>query len=376
MRREQFLPISRDLKKKMVFLSGPRQVGKTWIAKELMKNYNRPRYLNWDNSYDREIIKNEGWSVKTDLLVLDEIHKMPQWKNYLKGVWDTKPPEMHILVSGSARLDTFRQSGDSLAGRYYHHRLLPVTPTEAARVGKKYPLEHFLSRGGFPEPFLAESEDEAGRWRKQYMDGLIREDILSFENVTQLRAMNLLLELLRERVSSLISFQGLAEDLGVAPNTVKKYIEILEALYIVFRVTPYHRAVSRSLVKQPKLYFFDTGMVKGGIDARLENCVSLSLYKELLLKEDKTGKNYSLHFLRTRNGHEVDFVIAEENKARLMIEVKHADRNIAKGLHYFHKQYGFPGLQTVMDLRAENESSAIPIRRTQDWLETLEFDAQ
>ena len=114
----------------------------------------------------------------------------------------------------------------------------PVSPAEATRAGIAAGLEQFLDSGGFPEPFLADPRD-VGRWRRQYLDGLIREDILNFENVHELRAISLLVDLLRERVASPLSYQSLAEDLGIAPNTVKRYIEILEALYIVFCVQPY-----------------------------------------------------------------------------------------------------------------------------------------
>lgn len=373
MRREQTEAIRSDLNRKMVFLSGPRQVGKSWLARNIMEGYARPRYLNWDNAVDREIIRSQGWSTATDLLVLDEIHKMDGWKNHLKGIWDTRPEGMRVLVTGSARLETFRQSGDSLAGRYFSHRLFPVVPAEAARVGERRPLAHFLRRGGFPEPFLADADDEAGRWRRQYLDGLIREDILNFENITQLRAMNLLVELLRSRVASPLSYQGLSEDVGVSPNTVKRYLEVLEALYIIFRIYPHHRSIARSLLQQPKAYFFDTGLIKGDDGKMLENFVALSLHRELCLREDRDGRKRQLRYLRTKEGQEVDFVLTEEDEPTLMVEVKSADRAVSAGLSYFAERYGIPGIQLVADLRAENEAGPIPVRRAMDWLEKPVF---
>ena len=252
MDRQQSFQIKADLKRKMVLLSGPRQVGKSWLSREIMKDFAHPRCLNWDNMEDREVIQKQGFSTATDLLVLDEIHKMPGWKDHLKGLWDTRPPVLSVLVTGSARLETFRQSGDSLAERYFHHRLFPITPAEAAVLDERRSLEHHEKRGGFPEPWLAESEDESERWRRQYLDGLIRKDILAFEVISQLRAMNLLVTLLRQLVSSPVSYQGLSEDIGIAPNTVKHYLEILEALYIIFRVYPHHRSIARALVQQPR----------------------------------------------------------------------------------------------------------------------------
>lgn len=375
MRREQTEAIAADLGKKMVFLSGPRQVGKSWLARSIMERYARPRYLNWDNSQDREIIRRQAWSVSTDLLVLDEIHKMEGWKRHVKGIWDSRPEGLSVLVTGSARLETFRRSGDSLAGRYFSHRLLPFTPAEAFRIGETRPLSRFIERGGFPEPWLAESADDAGRWRRQYLDGLIREDILDFENITQLKAMNTLVELLRERVASPVSYQGLSEDLGIAPNTVKRYLEVLEALYIVFRVYPHHRSIARSLLKQPKAYFFDTALVRGDEGKRLENAVALSILREICLLEDKDGKIRTVNYLRTKEGREVDFVVDVEGEPILMVEVKKSERELSPGLRYFNGKYGIPGIQLVDDLRTEYVDGALGVLRAADWLERPSFQA-
>ena len=352
----------------MVLLSGPRQVGKSYLAKQIMESYQKPMYLNWDNNRHRKIILEEAWPSETDFLVLDEIHKMPLWKNYLKGLWDTKSPGLAVLITGSARLETFRQSGDSLAGRYFHHRLLPITPAELCSWGDTYSLEQLLSRGGFPEPWLADSDIEANRWRRQYIDGLIREDILSFENITQLKAMNLLVEMIRERVASPLSYQALSEDLGIAPNTVKHYIEVLEALYIIFRIYPHHHSIARALVKQPKVYFFDTGLVKGDRGKKVENLVALSLLRDVYLKEDADGKRRQLRYLRTKEGKEVDFALIEEDSVKLMIEVKSSDRTLSSGLGYFNDRYGFPGVQLTADIRTVRNSGPFSFRQVLDWL--------
>jgi uncharacterized protein len=370
MLRSQEEKILSDLCHKMVFLSGPRQVGKSWLARELAKGFKKPVYLNWDNRQDRDIVLRQAWPTDSDLIVFDEIHKMPEWKNYLKGVYDTKRAMTAILVTGSARLETFRQSGDSLAGRYYHHRLLPISPAEAAQAGEPRDLAHFLERGGFPEPFLAENTAEARRWRRYYLDGLIREDILTFENIRELRAMNLLVSLLCGRVASPLSYQGLAEDIGTAPNTVRRYIDILEALYIVFRIYPHNRSIARSLAQQPKLYFFDTALVEDS-GARLENHVAISLLKELYLREDADGDRRELRYLRTKEGRETDFLIAVNDQPRLAVEVKTSEREISPGLSYFCSRYGMRGLQLVGDLRLEYEQDNMEVREAQRWLEGL-----
>jgi predicted AAA+ superfamily ATPase len=360
--------VRHDLDTKMVLLSGPRQVGKSWLSKKIMTSFQAPLYLNWDQEQDRRIIDAQNWPSATDLIVLDEIHKRADWKNYLKGLWDTRPVHRRILVTGSARLETFRQSGDSLAGRYFHHRLLPVTPHEGLWADERRSLDHHVRRGGYPEPFLSPSDDDAGRWRRQYTDRLIREDILSFDNITQLRAMNLLVELLRSRVASPVSYQGLSEDLGISPNTVKHYIEILEALYIIFRVTPHHRSVARSLLQQPKLYFFDTGLVKGE-GAALENLAALALYKQVCFAEDGDGVPRHLRYLRTKEGREVDFVLVKEDEPELMVEVKTSETSLSPHLRYFSERHGWSGVQLVADLRLEYDEGKLQVRRLMDWLE-------
>lgn len=369
MERKQKKRILKDLKKKMVFLSGPRQVGKTWLAKEIAESFADSVYLNYDSLEDRKIIKKEAWLPKTRLLILDEIHKMPGWKNYLKGVYDTRPENMMILVTGSARLEAFRQSGDSLAGRFFTHRLLPLSPSEAGSDD----LERFMKRGGFPEPFLSEEDVDADRWRMQYVDGLIRTDILDFERIHDLKAIQLVLRLLRSKVGSPVSYKSISEDVGVALNTIRKYIQILEALYIVFRVPPFSANIARSIIKEPKIYFFDTGMVEGDEGVRFENMVALSLLKHVYGTEDYLGRPYSLNYLRTKEGLEVDFCLVKNDRPELMIEAKRTDSIPGRSILYFNKRYGIPGLQAVLHLRKEKIEKGIEIRNAADYLKSLAY---
>jgi predicted AAA+ superfamily ATPase len=371
MKRIQKDLILRDLEKKMVFLTGPRQVGKTWLAKELAETRQNTVYLNYDSTEDRKIIKNEAWLNTTELLILDELHKMPEWKNFIKGVFDTKPESMRILVTGSARLEAFRQAGDSLAGRYFRHRLLPISPAEAISVGADADFERFMTRGGFPEPFLAEDIVDADRWRMQYIDGLIRTDILDFEKVHDFRAIQMVLELLRSKVGSPVSYQSIAEDVGVSPNTIKKYIQIFESLYIVFRVTPFSKNIARSILKEPKLYFFDTGLVAGGSGPRFENLVALCLLKHVYALVDYKGRPYSLKYLRTKDGMEVDFCLVNNNLPELMLEAKVSDSEPGRGLLNFKNRYHIPGMQIVLNLKREKIEKGIEVRDARNYLPSL-----
>ncbi|BAS67409.1 ATP-binding protein [Bathymodiolus septemdierum thioautotrophic gill symbiont] len=374
MNRVQLQKITQDLTKKMVFLTGPRQVGKTSLSLSLIGDTQSNLYLNYDNFEHRAQIEQMNWLPSVTLLVLDELHKMPNWKNYLKGLYDTKSDGLQILVTGSARLETFRQTGDSLAGRFFSHRLNPFSLSELLQVGDidNNTIDRLIERGGFPEPFLAESTEDANRWRLQYIDGLIRTDILDFEKIHDFKAIQLLLELLRTRVGSPISYSSLARDLACSANTVKRYIEIFEALMIIFKVTPYHKNIERSLLKESKVYFFDNGMVKDDDGIKFENFVAISLLKHQQAIEDYQGVRTKLSYIRTKDKKEIDFALVVDNEIDVVIEVKLSDIKLSSSLLYFQKKYQFPkAIQLVKNLKNERIESLIEVRNAQSYLTTL-----
>lgn len=371
MERLQKTAIVNDLKKKMVFIAGPRQAGKTWLAKTIAEETPGTVYLNYDRTSDRKIIRQEKWLTSTQLLILDEIHKMKGWKNYLKGIYDTKKPGMKILVTGSARLDIFNQVGDSLAGRYYLHHLLPLSPAELFQLNIPFEIDRFTAMGNFPEPYLETALIDVQRWRQQYISSLLREDVLEFDKIQNLRAIQLVFSLLRQRVGSPISYQSIAEDAEISPNTVKKYIRILEALYIVFSVRPHAKNIARSLLKEPKIYFFDTGLVEGDPGAIFENFVAVCLLKHVFAKLDYDAQEYRLHYLRTREKKEVDFALVKGNTIQQIIEIKLTDDEISKSLKYFHNVYTLPAVQVVKDLRQEYQENGIEVMKADNFLKNL-----
>lgn len=358
-----------DLSKKMVFITGPRQVGKTWLSKKISEKYKNPIYLNYDSADDRDIIINRSWFGDHDLIIFDEIHKMSDWKIYLKGIFDTKNNE-HILVTGSARLDTFNTSGESLAGRFFKYRLMPFTHEELGDDSKEV-FKKLINRGGFPEPYLAEDDIDARRWRLQYSEGLIRDDILDFEKISDYKSLKLLFELLRKKVGSTISYSSLAEDIQISPTTVKKYINTLESLFIIFRVTPYSKNIARSILKDSKIYFYDNGLVKGDDGAKFENFVAVSLLRHVYYKEDIEGIKSSLNFLRTKEKKEVDFALVYEDKIDSIIEAKVSDKTISKTLKYFNEKYSFKSIQLVSDLKHEKKLDSIEVRLARRYLRSI-----
>ncbi len=367
--------IATDLRRKMVLLTGPRQVGKTTLCRQIMTGFAPAQYLNWDVLGDRNILNRQSWNPNAGLLALDEIHKMPDWKNWLKGVVDGKPAGQALLVTGSARMETWRQSGDSLAGRYLAFRLHPLSVREwrdqqgGSAVAA---LARILERGGFPEPCLADKTEDADRWRRQYFTDLIREDVLEFSRLQEINTMRLFVELLRERVGSPLSLAAIARDLAVSPTTLKRYLDILQALYIVFAVPPWHRNLARAILQTPKVYFFDTGLVRGDEGIRLENAVATLLLKQVHFLQDAHGRPVSLHYLRTKDGAEVDFALGDDNRLTHLIECKLSDKAPHRTLANFASRFpGVEAIQLVRDLRQEEYRSGIRITDAAEWLAGL-----
>lgn len=339
-----------------------------------MNQFKRPQYLNFDAPVDAKIIHNQSWHPEVDFLIFDELHKMKSWKHFLKGVFDTKLATQAILVTGSARLDTFHQAGESLAGRYFHYALCPLSVAELKHSKKTTDplLDQLNLLGGFPEPFLSHSEQEAARWRNQYYTDLVREDILEFSRIQEIRSIRLLLELLRERVGSPLSYTNLANDLQLAPNTIRKYLDILSSLYIIFLVRPFHRNIARAILKEPKVYFYDSGFVKGDEGIRLENTCAVSLLKHVHYLQDAKGMNVELHYVRTKEGREIDFALSQDDQLMDLIEVKLSDDSPSSHLIYFSKQFKqVKSRQIVRYLKQEQQIENILIERASVFLSNL-----
>jgi len=330
--------IRKDLEERIVLLSGPRQVGKTTLSKQLTTSR---VYLNYDASSDRKMIHSQEWDRDTELVIFDELHKMKKWKSWIKGIYDTEGISPALLVTGSARLDTYRKGGESLAGRFFYYRLHPLTVKEICNsLGEKsdIALDKLIKLGGFPEPYLKDNETFAKRFRRIHTDTIIRQDLLDLERVRDIKSVEILIDLLRTRIGSTTSYTSLANDLQVSIQTVKHWLQILENLYIIFPVRPYHRNIARSLLKESKYYLYDTGAVEGDLGAKLENTVACALLRELHLIEDTTGSRVALHFLKDKEKHEVDFLPVVDNNPLCMIEVKVSEDNFSPALFRFHRK--------------------------------------
>jgi predicted AAA+ superfamily ATPase len=318
----------------MVFVAGPRQVGKTTLARRVLGRAGG--YLNWDATADREAVL-RGELPPSTLWVFDEIHKYRLWRRFLKGLYDRRRPGRRILVTGSARLDFYRHGGDSLQGRYH---LLRMHPLSAGELGLRRPAElrDLLALGGFPEPFFGRDEREARRWSREYRNLLIREELPSLERVTDLGRLELLMVRLPELVGSPLSVNALREDLQVSHATVANWLDILERLYGLFRVSPFGAPTIRAVKKEQKHYHFDWAVVPGEAP-RFENLVGAHLLKWVHFVQDTEGRDVELRYFRDVDGREVDFVVVERRRPTRLVECKWSDVPVDRGLRYLKLRF-------------------------------------
>jgi len=332
--------IKKDLSRKMVFMAGPRQVGKTTFAKELIHKSGGSVdkwYMNWDAADDRERIIREHFPAGNGLLVLDEIHKYSRWRQVVKGLYDKRSEDLQILVTGSAKLDYYRHGGDSLQGRYHFHRLHPFSLAEL-KSDSTSDLRHLLYYGGFPEPFLSGSEKESKRWSREYRSRLVREDLHDLERVKDIALIERMVLRLPDLVGSPLSINALREDLQVSHKTVARWLMILENLYMIFRIYPFGAAKIRAVKKEAKHYHLDWTVVKD-IGARFEDLTSCHLLKWCHFMADTEGRDVELRYFRDIDKREVDFVLTEDGKPIHFIECKktYRGRNIA--LRYLKQRF-------------------------------------
>jgi len=357
--------IRKDLAEKMVFLGGPRQVGKTTLATMIGKEFFHPyQYLNWDSFTDHKTILANTFQANATLLIFDELHKYRNWKNYIKGEYDKHKERYAILITGSARLDVYRKGGDSLQGRYHYYRLHPFSVAELYEKNSSIaPLqkldfpdldkdvhaefETLLLFGGFPEPFLSGKARTLRRWQNQRTERLVREDIRDVQTMRDLSSMQVLVSLLPQRVGSLLSLNALREDLQISHKTIAHWMDILEQFYYQYRIYPFASTAIKSLRKEPKLYLWDWSEVMDE-GARLENLVASHLLKFCHFLKDVEGYKTELRYLRDIEGREVDFLVTVDQKPWFAVEVKQSVPKKHVQLQYFGRKLAIPFLFTVV----------------------------
>jgi len=347
--------------KQMLFLSGPRQVGKTTIAKNYMHSMRHAKFLNWDKLSDREqILQGEHavleqlplnvLSQQLPLIIFDEIHKYKYWRTFLKGLIDEYKGALDVIVTGSAKLNVFRRGGDSLMGRYFLFRVHPLSVGELLRVTlpkekisepKKISADKFealLEFGGFPEPFLKQDKKFYTQWQNLREEQMLREDIRTFSQIQELAQLEMLAYFLKQQAGQLVEYSNLANKIRASDPTIRRWINLLESLFYCFTIKPWSSNLSRSLIKQPKIYLWDWSQLQDK-GARIENFLASHLLKAVHFWTDSGFGKYELFFLRDKEKHEVDFLVTENKKPWIMIEIKSSVKEgLSPSLHRFQAQ--------------------------------------
>ncbi len=348
LRRYLYPYIEQDLRSKMVFLGGPRQVGKTTLALTFLGSGNEkhPAYLNWDSLDAKQKILRGELPSRQPLVIFDEIHKFARWRNLIKGFYDTQKSTVSFLVTGSARLDYYRKGGDSLQGRYHYLRLHPFSLYEMNPKATESDLSLLLKFGGFPEPLFKAEEKHWRRWQNERLQRILVGDLRDLERVREVSMVQLLVESLPEKVGAPLSIKNLRDRLEVAHESVSRWIEILEHLYVVFRIPPFGSPKIRAVKKEQKLYFWDWSGVSE-IGPRFENLVASHLLKYCHFLEDTEGYRMELRYLRDTDGREVDFVVLQGGVPLFAVECKSGERSASPNAYYFRERTKIPKFYQV-----------------------------
>ncbi len=352
--------IEKDLDEKMVFVGGPRQVGKTTLAKTFLK-MGSLGYLNWDVEEDRSQIIERRWPASR-LWVFDEIHKYRRWRNLLKGLYDKYHEHVKVLVTGSARLDYYRFGGDSLQGRYHYLRMHPLSVAEL-KIKHSSEFEDLTELGGFPEPFFSGSKTKSQRWAREYRQRLVREDIRELENFHDLATIELLAQRLPNLVGSPLSVNALREDLQVSHKSVQKWLRTLESMYHIFVVPPFGSPRIRAVKKAFKHYHLNWALIENE-DYRFENLIAAHLLKYQHFIEDTQGIDTELRYFRDQDEREVDFVMIENQKPVLFVECKRTEFSPDPNLKYLKSK--FPEVRAIQLVNAQR-----PRRITEQGIEVI-----
>ncbi len=402
--REPYLKIWQELArdKSMVFLVGPRQVGKTTLAKIISRSFVNNLYFNWDIPRDKtRLMENPTFfqeikrrDPSMPLIIFDEIHKYKDWKNYLKGVSDEFYDRYQFLVSGSGRLDIYQKGGDSLAGRYLLFHLWPFT---IAELGKRnltiddfleYPLQismegsenlkekwaRLSTLSGFPEPYLANRRATYRRWSNTYSNQLIREDIRDLTGIKSVADMETLYSLLPSKVGAPLSVPSLATDLKASYNSVRSWLSVFERFFLIFSISPWTERIARAIQKERKVYLWDAPRIEEPA-ARFENMVAMELRRAVTNWDDLGYGQFSLHFVKNKEQQEVDFLIANGRKPVVLIEAKTSDTQPSSTLRKFQNALSVPAVQLIGEDEEyqvfSNDDQSILVAPGYQWLSQL-----
>jgi predicted AAA+ superfamily ATPase len=356
------------------------------------KSFSNQVYLNWEIPEHRmRLIRNPAFfeeverrNESTPLVMLDEINRHRGWRTYLQEAWDRFQTDYQFLVLGSSRLDYTMRRGDPLAGRYCLLHVWPFTQAELGRANRqpdeffRNPLQVSMKRNleqgeiwqtlsehsGFPEPYLSGRTAAYRRWSNAYTEQLIREDIRDLTGIKAIAELETLYHLLSVQVGRLLSVPALAQGLQVAYNTVRSWLSTLQRFFAVVSLSPWSRGVPRAIREGQKIYLGDFPRVKDPT-ARFENMVALELCRAVSSWNEMGYGRFSLHFIRTKDQQEVDFVLADEGRPALLVDAPAQGHQPVAALMKFQNALKIPAVQLVRSAegyrRISNEGQTILI---------------
>jgi len=359
---------------KMAFLSGPRQCGKTTIAKALLNH--ESNYFNWDDSTFKK-----KWSLdpnqiidtvliqKKPVIALDEIHKNTKWKNQVKGIYDRYGEILKIIVTGSAQLNTYRKGSDSLLGRFFHFHIMPFSFGELTRskpltfeqlIKKIYSpkweltqtpntksiINRLFTLSGFPDPYLKNKSNYHLAWQKNRVELLIRQDLREISHTLNIGQIEILAHFLPDKIGSTLSIKSLSEDLDASYTTVNRWLNELQKVYYHFEIKPYSKNVTRSLKKEKKIYLYDWTQVEQS-GPRFENMVAVHLLKLINFYNDIGQSQLALWYLRDKEKNELDFLVTNRNIPLFSVEVKLSNMDLDQSFKKLTKNFNIPHFQII-----------------------------
>ncbi len=365
--------IRKDISRKMVFIGGPRQVGKTTLSLSLLgikppfMDTLPKSYINWDIISDKDALIKGVLPGGEKLIILDEIHKYTHWRNLVKGFYDKYNSRISFIITGSARLDYYSKGGDSLQGRYHYYRLHPLSLGEIDSSYHPSALQALLEFGGFPEPFISQDKRTFRRWQRERIARVLHDDLRDLERVNEISLLEVLVDSLPKRVGSPLSLNSLREDLHVSHETVTRWMNIIENLYIGYSVLPYGSEKIRAIKKGRKFYLWDWSTCAGN-GAKFENLVASQLLKYCHFMEDWEGYRMDLRYIRNRAGKEVDFLVIQDGKPQFAVECKYKNTDIDPSVKYFRNKLSeIPQFYQVHmgndDFQIDDKIRAIPFAK-------------
>jgi predicted AAA+ superfamily ATPase len=332
-----------------VGLLGPRQVGKTTLAEEIAATFDpAPIYLDLESPRDQSKLEDPESYFELHngkLIILDEIQRVPALFEILRGVIDRRRRQgldsRQFLILGSASLDLLKQSSETLAGRIAYKELSSFNATEIKSYGPKAQQQLWL-RGGFPNSFLAKSDEASLRWRLNFINTYLEREVPQFGARIPAATLRRLWTMLAHNQSGQVNTAQLGANLDVAAPTTKRYIELLEDLLLIRSIRPWFGNIGKRLVKTPKIYIRDSGLVHAllslkSMDDLLGHPVVGASWEafviENLISCLPIGLTY--WFYRTSAGAEIDLVIEQNEKHLYAIEIKRSlSPSVSKGFYH------------------------------------------